>query len=166
MARSALDIPTAPRTAVFRALDQIVRADPTINGVFGNRIRSWTGDELRDAKPFTTTEAPALRLTPVGMGQDEWYSPDEQFGELGIEVEIFLRGTLIDDLMNVWWAVQRAIYPVTGAQPNANLLNAAGATTGMVTFADPAFDRQMAEQSGYMRGIGSMKVEIREILNP
>jgi hypothetical protein len=166
VATPKLDLDTAPRTAVFRQLDQMVRADATISRVFGTRIRSWTGDLSRDAKPLCKGDAPALRLTPFGLGQDAWYSPDQQFGDLGVEVELAIDGTNVDDLMNAWWAIQRAVYPSSGAQTNANALMAAGATTGMVTFVDPAFDRDQAEKAGWINARGALKVEIREVLNP
>jgi hypothetical protein len=170
VARSKLDLDDCPRTKVFRQVDAILRADPTLRRVFGaeggRRFLSWEGDPVRDAKPLDDKSAPAIRITPAAMGEDGWYSPEAQMGDLAIEVEILLRGTNVDDLMNVWWAVQRAIYPKSGAQDNANALRDAGSFTGMVAFVDPAFDRAMAEKSGYIDAVGRMKVDVLETLNP
>ncbi len=169
MATPTLPLKTAPRTSVFRALLGVIGCDPTLRRIFGKpgSLRVWDGS-TEDAADFALVQAPAARFTPMSGGVDDWFSPEMQFGDLVVGVELLVRGTNVDDVMNLWWAIQRAIYPETpdGPLAIANKLMAAGATTGMVTFIEPAFDPDAARSNGYFLAYGRMKVEIREILNP
>lgn len=169
MPTAPLELDASPRTRVFRTIDAILRRDATLKRLFGKKgsYRSWTGDP-GDAKPMAVELAPAVRITPAGLGEDQWYSPDSQTGDLVVDVELMIRGTNADDLMNAWWAIQRAIYPEDQAArlQLANDVQGAGSFSGMITFLDPAFDRQAAENAGYFHALGRMKVDVLEALNP
>jgi hypothetical protein len=168
MAVVPLDLDTCPRASVFAALVKILRDDATLKRVFGKKgsFRAWTG-LVDDNKPFSVENAPAIRLTPVPTGADRWYSPDSTEADLGVQVELVIRGSNAADLMNVWWAVQRAVYPKDQAarQANASALQAAGSFTGMVDFLDPAYDPDAAA-AGYFYALGRLKVDVLQELNP
>jgi hypothetical protein len=170
MAQTKLDLDDSPRTKVFRAIDGILRADPTLKRLFAKpcQFRSWQGTP-DDAKPFTTDLAPAIRLTPLPGGPpDVWYSPDARQGTLAIRVELYLKGSNLDDLHNVWYAVKRALYTTSaaGLQAIANTLQAAGADTGMVDFQDPVPNLEaLTNTPNIIDAVAALSVEVWEQLN-
>ena len=154
-----LDLPTSPRTAVFRAMETIVRQ----NAIFGrvikpDRFRTWEGHP-RDIKPFSYQEAPCMRWTPMN-GPEQFRTPDMQVGPLFINCEIIIAGSCSDDLTNFWWMLERCFYP---GQPTTNsilqTLNQAGAFTGEVFFTQPAFDP--GPDGVFFAGQGQIKIDVR-----
>jgi hypothetical protein len=159
----SLDLPTSPRTAVFRAMETIVRQ----NAIFGrivkpDRFRTWEGHP-RDIKPFTFQEAPCMRWTPLHSGE-EFRTPDSMSGDLLINCEIICRGSCVDDLTNFWWMLTRCFYPAgTATNVIVNTLQMAGARSGLVKFSQPAFDPD--PDGVFFAGMGQLKIEIQSNLN-
>jgi hypothetical protein len=165
MATPTLPLDPAPRTNVFRAIDRMLRADATLRRVCPpdrpGKFRSWSGDPA-DKNVFGADQAPGIRITPCALGPDVWYSPDAQEADLGVRVELLVKGTNADDLMNLWWAVQKAV----SGQANANTLVAAGSFSGVVSFQAPAFPADDAAANGWYLAVGVLKVDVIEELNP
>lgn len=158
-----LDLNDAPRTSVYRKLVSLVRNDATIKRICRpTSIRAWDGLP-QDAGEFSVNIAPAIRFTPIG-GPDAFWSPGSMRGPLFLQVEMVVKGTNVDDLMNLWWAVVRAIYPAVQSQTNANIqaLLAAGAYTGLAEFTMPAFDATPQDNSFY--GNGQIKIDVNNQL--
>jgi hypothetical protein len=59
-----LPLEDAPRTLVFRAIDDLIRSDTTMQRIFKGAIRSWRGDPS-DKAELATGMAPAIRLIPA-----------------------------------------------------------------------------------------------------
>jgi len=70
-------------------------------------------------------------------------------------VELLVKGTNADDVSNLWGAVQAAIYPGGSGSilTTANTLQAAGSFTGLVTFQQPAYDQDAAQNAGYFDAV-------------
>lgn len=153
-------LPTSPRTTVYRKVCQILQTDPVLSSVIRpESFRTWAG-RSHDNMEFSYSSAPGLRLTPLGS-LETWKFPEARVGDLVIRVDMVLPGTDADDEMNLWWAIQRAIYPDVYATQLANIqaLQAAGANTGYVEFSQPAFDPE--PQDRFFVATGQMKIEVR-----
>lgn len=164
MAIRSLDLNTAPRVAVFRAMEAIVRADATMGRVMRPKsFRTWQGTP-EDAKEFNIELAPALRWTMANMGE-EFSTPDQMRGWLLVNCEILIRGTCSDDMGNFWFALERAFYPSSQTSRNANIqtLQQAGARSGLVLFSQPSFDP--APDGVFQAGAGQLKIEVSVPLN-
>lgn len=161
--QKSLDLDDGPRVRVFRALEQVLRNDPTLRRVIGPKSwRTYNGTPA-DKQPFGATSAPAIVLYPV-PGPEGFWSPDAMVGDLHVRVELTVRGTCVDDADNLYWAIERAIYPQDQASKLAvnAALKAAGAHTGIVLFTMPAFDpRADAASDGLLQASGELKVQIR-----
>jgi hypothetical protein len=94
-----------------------------------------------------------------------WFSPDAMLGPLLILCETMTRGICIDDPLNLWTVIERALYP-TGDFDRRNVLQQrlrdAGAETGLCEFTQPAIISQPAEadESGVFLGTGQIRINI------
>src|SRR5271166_1128536 len=112
MGVAQLNLPQSPRDAVFRAMESIVRGNPTFQRIVkGSSFRTWQGNP-EDAKEFTFEIAPAMRWTPMNSGE-QFRTPDTMSGDLLINAEILIKGTNCSDFQNFWWMVVRCFYPPT-----------------------------------------------------
>ena len=164
-----LDLPPSPRKLVFRRIVQQLRNDPVLSRAL-RTIQAWEGKPA-DFQPLTQSNAPGIRLTPT-CGPDMWAFPDAQRGWLYIAVDLVVPGHDVADMLDVWWTMERAIYP-----PNPDRLDMspalrfqkdlrevglpygmAGAYTGLVEFSQPAADDSPGDQ--VMEAIGQMRVEM------
>jgi len=161
---ATLSLNTAPRASVFRKLVELVQNDATIKRVISRpaSFRAWTGNPV-DSQPFSIDIAPAVRFTPAS-GPEVWFTPNAQKGPLLVNVEMLVMGSDADDVMNLWWAIERAIYPAAQAPLYANLqaLQQAGAYSGLAEFTLPAFDPQPADN--FWAATGQIKIEVRNQL--
>ncbi len=152
------------RASVFRKVVEIVRIDPTCKRLFREgSLKAWTG-KPQDAGPLALEQSPCLRLTP-GAGPETWSFPDAMVGALFLDLELVIKGTDADDVMNVWEAIQRAIYPVNQTARLANIaaLQAAGAYTGLPSFSAPAVDLH-PDGAGFFC-TGQIKIDVLLQLN-
>jgi hypothetical protein len=156
MATKPLPLTTSRRTATFRALEAILRADHTLRKVVADKHwYTWDGSPA-SAGPLPANLV-AIRLTPA-PGPAEFWSPTEQESLLFIDVELTVPGLLIDDLLNLWQAVERAIYPedhVVAMQHVATLQAASGGAAGMVKFSQPARLEARQEKGGAAVGLAA-----------
>jgi hypothetical protein len=155
-----LDLPTSPRTSVFRAIVQILRNDPVLSATC-RTILAWEGKPT-DGQPLTLAMAPALRITPAN-GPNQWTYPEAFRGDLYLNVEVLVSGYDYDDLLNLWWAVQRAIYPKGQSMAIVLQLQQAGAHSGLCEFTLPVFDP--APESNYFHASGQLKITVLEQLS-
>ncbi len=162
-----LALPKASKTAVYRAMEQLVRDNPTIGRIIKpSSFRTWSG-KPDDAKEFTFAIAPAMRWTPQ-PGPEDFRTPSMQVGPLFINCEVLLKGTNVDDLTNFWWALECVFYPgaiaVLAAGNNSVIqtLITAGAHTGLVLFTQPGFDP--SPDGVWLAGQGQLKIDVRNEL--
>lgn len=159
----SLDLPQSPRATVFRAMETIVRNNPTFQRVVKpDNFRTWQGHP-RDSKPFDQSNAPAMRWTPQNTGE-QFRTPELISGDLLINCEILCRGSCVDDLTNFWWMLARCFYPEGGGNnPIVKTLVGAGARSGLVFFTQPAFDP--GPDGVFTAGQGQLKIEVQSQIN-
>lgn len=159
-AQLALD--DAPRTLVFRAVEDLLRRDPTLKRI-ETTIRAWQG-EPTDKELLSYDMAPGIILTPYPGPETYWYS-NTMKGKLFIQFETITAGLCVDDAENLSYAIERVLIPHgTAAQVQATIakLTTAGAVTGQVTFSTPIFDpRPDLGSDGAFRGIGRCELEVK-----
>jgi hypothetical protein len=164
MSKSIPTLQDSPRTKVFRAMMSILKHDPVLTSVVkGPSFRTWDGSAT-DTADFSNATCPALRFLPTN-GPEQFQFPDAQVGPLFVEVHMLVAGNNVDDPQNLWWAIERAIYPTDWNKRVANqsALQAAGAKTGLVFFTQPAFDP--GPENRYFACQGQMKVDVLLQLN-
>lgn len=159
-----LSLNDSPRTSVFRCLDDILRADPSLQRFFTRpgSFRSWRGEPF-DKSEFAQAMAPAIRLTPFPETEEYWY-PGQQKGTLTVKVEMIVPGLAIDDVDNLFYAIQRALVPTDNAARLAieKKLKAAGSMIGQIHFTQPAVDSAPnAGSDGLFMATGLFKTEVK-----
>lgn len=157
-----LDLPPSPRRRVFRRIVQQVRNDPLLRRAC-RTILAWEG-EPNSARELTQANSPGIRLTP-SCGPDVWGSPEAFRGWLFVDVDLLLPGMDVGDMLDFWWAIERALYPADHVAAHAfqRDLRQLGALTGQVEFSQPAADEGPGDQT--LQAKGQLKVEIRSCLN-
>lgn len=159
-----LELPDSPRKKVFRAIVDVLRTNPAIERVIRKgAFRAWEGTPT-DAQPFSIEHAPAIRLTPA-TNADSFATPDSMKGALLINCEILLKGSNVDDLFDLWWAICKALYPADRDERSrlATRLQNAGARSGLAEFSQPAFDPQ--PDGALLAGQGQIRIEIQSLFN-
>ena len=92
-----LALPDAPETVAFRAIDAILRTDPTITSLCqvpgaaggssggGGLYLSWTG-QIEDVWEPSATTCPFLRISPGGLGSS-WETEGQHRMPMAIAIE-------------------------------------------------------------------------------
>ena len=159
-----LGLPDSPRKLVFRRIVQQLKNDPVLRRSL-KTILAWGGSP-EDARPLTLDESPAIRLTP-GFGPDEWRFPDGTSGWMFIKVEMLVPGFDVGDMIDLWWAIETALYPRDWPARMAFQKelrevglpqDLAGAATGQISFSQPVADDYPADQ--HQHAVGEMKIEV------
>jgi hypothetical protein len=163
---ATLDLNTSPKVSVYRTLIRIIRNDPTIKRIISRpgSFRDWSS-KPQDSEPFNINLAPALRFTPT-QGPEDWQFPCGMVGTLYIDVDMLINGNDVDDVMNLWFAIERAIYPLNSTTQLANIsaLQVAGANTGYALFSQPAFDP--SPENAFFAARGQIKIDVRLDFTP
>jgi hypothetical protein len=137
----------------------ILKHDPVLKTVVkAENFRAWTGAS-HDNMVFEFSGSPSIRITPSN-GPETWKFPSAFTGWLFLNVDILIPGTDADDQLNLWDAIERALYPDVFATQQANVLalQQAGAYTGMCEFSMPAFDPSPTDR--FFAATGQIKIEI------
>jgi hypothetical protein len=143
-----LNVPglVAPETRVFRAIQSVLVADPTLQSV-ELKIRAWEGDVAADGRPADLVEAdlveadlPLLKLAPAA-NPAKWEGKGQYKGTFKVDMTLYTLGSHADDAMNTWHAIRTALYPEDEGRAAAvdALLKPIG-----VFLPRPDFDRQPA----------------------
>lgn len=151
-------LPQSERSAVFRALVRILKADPIVSSAVKTFL-AWEGNPT-DAAELVLGMAPALRITPTG-GADNWHSPNTTVGPLDLNCDILTAGYDVDDPVNLWRAVIAAFYAPTQTTFAAiqAQLRSAGAYPPSPEFTMPAFLPQAGEGVCFGTAIIRLKVQ-------
>jgi hypothetical protein len=159
-----LPLDDSPRTRVFRAIDDLLRADPDLKRLFSRpgAYRSWIG-QPEDKNPFGQNTAPCMRITPIPEEETHWF-PGYTKGWLSIQVELLVNGLCVDDVENIHYAMVQALGPVRDKTRLCEIhrqLQAAGAVTGIIFWAMPAHDPSPdVGTDGQFRAFGRFRLEI------
>ena len=152
------DVPTT----LYRITESILRDDPTLRAVV-KAWQTWEG-KPEDRTPPGSTRLPWVELTPRPTSE-RWYSPESQTGTLLIQIRARVEATCIDDVMNLWGAIRRAL---NGGGDNARRcdinarLQAAGAWKGFYLFTDPLYDTSAdpGDEAAF-EAVGAVQIEYR-----
>lgn|SRR5574343_1043492 len=121
-----LALPDAPETVAFRAIDAILRTDPTITSLCqvpgaaggssggGGLYLSWTG-QIEDVWEPSATTCPFLRISPGGLGSS-WETEGQHRMPMAIAIEAAVIGSDFGQIGNFWGAVRAALFPPRTAE--------------------------------------------------
>jgi hypothetical protein len=153
-------LPVSPRTKVFRAICAILQHDPVLSSVIKpENFRAWSG-KGQDNMVFEYSNCPAIRITPAN-GPEQFQFPSAMVGALYLNVNMIIPGSDADDQLNLWWAIELALYPKSwaGAAANIATLQKAGANSGECFFSQPAFDPVPTDR--FWAATGQIKIDVR-----
>jgi hypothetical protein len=103
-----LKLSNVEETVAFRAVDSVLRHDATLKRVL-KHYNSWTGDS-QDVFPPSPGTCPFLQIAPKPL-PGKWESEGEQSLPFAITITCAVNGTNVDQLMNLWGHVRRALWP-------------------------------------------------------
>jgi hypothetical protein len=164
MAVPKLALEPSPHSLAFRGLVRILRADPTLRKV----VRTWfvwDGSPDDAMEPCEAT-CPSLALAPAASA-DRWLGPSGFTGDLVVNLELLVAGSRVDDALDLYHAVKRAVYPEDDAKRTAvrAALVAAGVVTGEPEFAGDAAPEVLAGAS--LLGLAArVRLPLDLFLNP
>lgn len=151
-------------TKVFRRIVAQLHHDNRFRGVIGGGLRSWDGSDVDRQLATPSLGKPIVRLTPIPTGVT-WLDESSQVGTLGVRVEIFVAGTCIDDVIDLWDAIVTALRPADDVFTLA--LKGLGAETGEILFANPAVDAKPEKQpAGELLGTGLFQLAVYRSVDP
>lgn len=121
-------------------------------------FRCWSG-QTQDGTEFVFSSSPSIRITPH-TSAEVWRFPNAFEGWLYMNVDMLIPGTDADDELNLWGAIEQAIYPDDFAKQLANVqaLQQAGASTGLCEFSQPAFDPTPSDR--FFAATGQIKIAV------
>lgn len=167
-AQPLLHLTTSPRVLAYRLIERTLRADPVLSNVVG-LWSTWEGDPIRDPLPLALVGDSSIKLQPA-MGPVDFWAVDSTRGDLIVDVDLIVRGTCYDDLDNLWYAMEQAIWPRDVTRQRAFILKLQQATQGgkgLVIFQRPAsFIADDVDGSPCLRASGSLRTDVHELINP
>jgi hypothetical protein len=126
--RGLITIPTAPETAIWRAIVGVLRGDPVLMAVRSREgnlpvtVRAWEGDPDKDvADPSaggnepSASELPLIRMTPQSYPQ-RWLTEQQHSGEWTLRFDVYTPGTNIDDYTDLCGVIRGAYFPTDPTQ--------------------------------------------------
>jgi hypothetical protein len=103
-----LSLPDVEETIAFRAIDSILRTDPVLQRV----VKSWSSWNGESGDVFMPTPAtcPSLELTPQPTAS-RWEAEGMHAMPFNILIRAAVNGTDVNQIMNMWGFVRRALWP-------------------------------------------------------
>jgi hypothetical protein len=103
-----LDLPDAPETLVFRAVERVLRDDAGLAIV--RTWATWRGEDIDLIDFPSSTQCPFLRISPLPTASER---DTEITHKMPITIKLFLAvvGTNVDNIINLCGAVRVAIFP-------------------------------------------------------
>lgn len=140
-----LALPDGEEAIAFVAVDQVLRADPTLSTVI-RTWSSWRGEQADVAEPCHAM-CPMLRLSPGGL-PGGWETEGQQRQPMSIGIQLVVAGTDVRQLMNLYGAVRRALWPRQPDRYEAihTKMQTAGITRG--TLSRPVYGARLDEKAG------------------
>lgn len=168
MASPQLGLDPSPHRLVYRKLVEVLREDPVLSRVV-NHWFAWEGETAHDQLDLAVGLCPAISLAP-SMGSDRWYGPEAYLGPLHVHVGIAVAGTDADDLLDLYHAVKRAVYPAdeaAGIAIHQALVEAGAEAMYLVEFTQGRFGVQADDDGGPMLvGTGQIKIDVKQGFAP
>lgn len=154
-----LNLEKSAYTKIYRAVERQLKNDPVLQGV----VKCWnvfTGDHQDFQKP-TVSQYPAVALLVSSSGMSPWsQATNEETMVIDIEMAVF--GTDQDDLLNLWWAIQKALKPSTDGRKAlvAALRDDPCTTVVFEGFGKSALNHVKFLQDNSMVGTGSIYINL------
>lgn len=158
----ALKLPTAPETAVFRAIVAKLLRDPTLNRVIAPAAWHLFNGRVSSALPPSRTGGPELWIFP-SAGPSRLKFEASQVLPLFLNVDMTIPTSNSDDVLNLWHAIRTALFTgdfASDATFRASL-QTIGAHTGLITFSQAAFDPDPEVDGRFLGGRGQLMIEVR-----
>lgn len=158
-----LGVPRGIRSTVFRLIESRLKCDPVLKGAVA-KWYTWDGAP-ESASGQAVIPTPSIRLTPA-LGPVTWYGPAEHGGMLQIKIDLLTRTLNADDPLDLWEAIERAIYPASRTEELAweQSLRDAHAWTGQINLSQPTTIQQADDNQILSSGL--IEIEIHRILAP
>lgn len=103
-----LHLPDSEETTAFRFIEKVLRNDPDLKRVVKQWV-TWTGDAIDVLEP-TFASCPYVMLSP-GPTATDWETESQHKSPLIITIMAAVAGSNADQLMNLWAAIRRALFP-------------------------------------------------------
>jgi hypothetical protein len=148
-----LRLPSSRRSRIYREIARRLMADPTLARTV-KTWRVWDGRSESD-DPITTSQCPFVRLTPYGGGAENRDNISQR-GTLRVEVEMATAGLNIEDVFDLWDAMEDVLFPSSQAAGSQlrDALNALGGERKDIKVSDPA-SIATDISGGLIRAVGS-----------
>jgi hypothetical protein len=156
-----LNLPPSPVRRVYREIVRTLQADATLD----RAVRTWRVWDGRDkVLEVSRAQCPALMLTPTG-GAERGRGATGYQGALLIDVRLAVPGTNWDDLADLWYAVQKALYPTDDTTSTAIRV----ALDALGVFGEIEFDAPLRWQGPdsdltFLAGLGRMTVPLKTLI--
>ena len=163
MSYPRLPLPDSEETVAFRAVDAVLRTDPTISSLCqvagaagssegsGGMYLSWSG-QYEDVSDPTYNTCPYLRISPGGLGST-WETEGQHRMPMAIAIEAAVVGSDFTQVGNFWGAIRRALFPPRDSDDNIARadwvrakLQAANISRGILTA--PAYTVKVDDSTG------------------
>ena len=108
LAYPKLELPDCHEVKAFRAIETILRNDPTLKRVT-RHFNAWTG-AAEDVLGPTFALCPYLQISPAPQPSD-WESEGQHKMPMSIALLCCVAGSNRDQLMNYWAVIRRALWP-------------------------------------------------------
>jgi len=144
--RTTLALKADVTTLLYRAIVTRLTADPVLSACV-KTWQTWEGG-TGDLVDITNALCPALRITPQPLSE-QWFSPETQSGTMAVLIEAWAAGTCVDDMLNLWGAIRRAVYNPTDRESWMSFnrsLQSKGSHTGLVLMQTPLQIQPLIEQ--------------------
>lgn len=156
----SLNLPTSPYTAIYREVIKILKENPTLHDV----VKSWKEfvGKSDDFAPPPISAMPSIATQFSSSGMSPW-SQGAHEETMVITLELAVVGTNADDLMDLWWAVLKALKPHTKGRKRI-VAAAKGAdectVTASVDMNESALKHTKYREDRLMVGIGSIAINM------
>lgn len=127
-----LPLPDSEETIAFRAIDKVLKHDIVLKSIV-KTYNSYTGDPLDIITP-TAAMTPYVQIAPKPMS-GRWESEGQHRLPFAVLITCAVDGTNVDQLMNLFGCVRRALWPKDPAKMASvrAILAHAGITKGTLT---------------------------------
>jgi len=155
---SRLRLPDVEETLAFRAIDKVLKHDVILHSVV-KRYNSYTGS-AEDTQMPTVSTCPYLQIVPKPL-TSRWECEGQHRMPISVVIRLATQGTDIDDLMNFWGCVRRALWPTNPARRAAveAIINGAGIvrpTLKLSAFGIPLKDKD--RDSAMLGAVGDLEL--------
>jgi hypothetical protein len=161
-----LDLKDGIRATVYTIIVATLKADPTLSAIIhAGGWRTYTDEADNDTPPGEDT-LPAIEVLPFGQAATP-ASLVTQESPLGIAINVASEGLDVRDLLNLWEAVEGAIFRGDGQAALLHQLKAALAALGRGQVASVSLSTPAITPSGpdlgkqFLLAAGQLTVQLR-----